>query len=530
MDINNISMSSQAIQNTENLSPLTAAFEKSAANPFDTAHLKADIKGRSVRGGAVTIAAQGVKLILQTGSTAILARLLTPADFGLIAMVSVFTEFVNLFKDLGLSMATIQKKDITHQQVSTLFWVNIAMSILLMCIAAAISPFVARFYGEPRLMLITIAIGSTFIFGGLIAQHTALMRRLMQFRTLAVTEIVPMAAGIVAAVIAALSGLSYWSLVIMLAVRGFVSVVMVWSLSPWRPGWPARGSGVRAMLAFGGNLTGSKILDFFTRNGDNVIIGYALGSASLGIYTKAYALLTLPMSQINGPLRIIMIPALSRLQDEPDRYRRYYLQTLAAIAMITMPLATFLFVSANEIVDILLGSQWTAVVTTFRWLVPAAFLGAINFAPGWLFVSLGRAGAQFRWTILSAPVIVVGFLIGIHWGINGVAASVSVTWSSMFVLSIYWATRRSPIRFYDFITALSVPVVSSLMAALAAALVGRFVLESNIIVRLAAYCLTFAVCYFCCVLATSTGRQLVRSMINAISTLRAKPVITTITK
>lgn len=495
--------------------------EKQAVNIFDTSHLKTDIKGRSVRGGVVTIGAQAVKFILHTGSTAILARLLTPADFGLIAMVSAFTEFVNIFKDLGLSMATIQRKDITHQQVSTLFWVNIAMSCLLMFIAAAISPFVARFYGEPRLTLITIAIGCTFIFGGLVAQHTALMRRQMRFRALAVIEIVSMAAAIAAAILAALSGLSYWALVIMTAVGGLVNVVMVWSQSPWRPGRPARGSGVRPMLAFGGGLTGSSVLNYFTRNADIVIIGYALGSAALGIYTKAYALLTLPMSQLSAPLYSIMIPALSRLQDEPQRYRRYYLQALAAIAMITMPLATFLFVSADEIVNILLGSQWAAAVTAFRWLAPAAFLSSIGFAPGWLCISLGRAGVQFRWTMLSAPVIVAGFLIGIHWGINGVAASFSVTWSAMFVLFIYWATRKSPVRFYDVIQTLAVPVVSSLLAALGAALIGRFISESNVVIRLAVYSLAFAVCYFGCVMATSTGRQLVWSMISVLSVLRA---------
>ena len=524
MSIITISMTSQSPPNTDNTDPSVTAADKPAVNFFDTSHLKADIKGRSVRGGAVTIASQAAKFILHTGSTAILARLLTPADFGLIAMVSVFTGFVNLFKDLGLSMATIQKKDITHQQVSNLFWVNIAMSCLLMGIAAAISPFVARFYGEPRLIPITIAIGCTFIFGGLIAQHTALMRRQMRFRTLAVIEIVAMAASIAAAVIAAFSGMTYWSLVIMTAVRGMVNVVLVWWQSPWRPGRPVRGSGVRPMLAFGGNLTGSNVLGYLTRNADNFIIGYTLGSASLGIYTKAYGLLTLPMSQFSVPLRSIMIPALSRLQDEPKQYRRFFLQVLSAITLITMPMVTFLFVSADEIVYIFLGNQWAAAATAFRYLAPAAFLSAIAFAPGWLFITTGRTGAQFRWAMLSTPVTVIGFLIGVNWGINGVAASFSITRSAMFVLYIYWATRESPVRFYDIIHALAVPVFSSLLAALAAASIGRFILESNIILRLAICSLAFALCYFACVMATPTGRQLVRSMISVISILRKKPM------
>jgi len=510
--------------NTDNPSASVDATDKPADNFFDTEHLKADIKGRSVRGGAVAIGAQATKFLLLTVSAAILGRLLTPADFGLIAMVSVFTGFVNLFKDLGLSMATIQKKDITHQQVSNLFWVNIAMSCLLMGIVAAISPFVARFYGEPRLIPITIAIGCTFIFGGLIAQHTALMRRQMRFRILAIIEIVSLAAGIVAAIISALAGLSYWSLVIMTVMQGMTSVVMVWSQSHWRPGRPVRGSGVRPMLAFGGNLTGSNVLGYFSRNSDNVIIGYALGPASLGIYTKAYGLLTLPMIQFSMPLRSIMIPALSRLQDEPKQYRRFFLQVLSAILLITIPMVTFLFVSADEIVNIILGSQWAAAITAFRYLAPAAFLSAISFVPGWLFITTGRTGAQFRWALLSTPVTVIGFLIGVNWGINGVAASFSITYSAMFVLYIYWATRESPVRFHDIIQAVEVPVCGSLLAGLAAALTDSFLSESNIIIRFAVCSLAFAVCYFACVMATSKGRQLVRSIFSAISILRKKPM------
>jgi PST family polysaccharide transporter len=143
----------------------------------------------------------------------------------------------------------------------------------------------------------------------------------------------------------------------MTAVRGIVNVVLVWSESQWRPGRPVRGSGVRSMLAFGGNITGSNVLGYFSRNSDNVIIGYALGEASLGIYTKAYSLLTLPLIQFGVPLHTIMIPALSRLQDEPKQYRRFFLQVLSTILLITIPLVTFLFVSADEIINIILGSQ-----------------------------------------------------------------------------------------------------------------------------------------------------------------------------
>jgi O-antigen/teichoic acid export membrane protein len=278
------------------------------------------------------------------------------------------------------------------------------------------------------------------------------------------------------------------------------------------------------MLAFGGNLTGSNVLGYFTRNADNAIIGYALGTMALGFYSKAYSLLLLPMIQFSVPLRTIMIPALSRLQDEPKQYRRFFLQVFSAILLVTMPMVTFLFVSADELVYIFLGSQWVAVATAFRYLAPAAFLSAIAFAPSWLFITMGRTRVQFRWALISTPVTVIGFLYGVNWGINGVAASFSITRLILYAFAFYWATHKSPVSFYDIIQALKIPVLGSLPAGLTAALIGSFLSESNIIIRFVVCSIAFVVCYFLCVIATSKGRQLVRSMIGVISILRKKPM------
>jgi PST family polysaccharide transporter len=166
----------------------------------------------------------------------------------------------------------------------------------------------------------------------------------------------------------------------------------------------------------------------------------------------------------------------------------------------------------------------TSAISAFRFLAPAAFLNAITFAPGWLFITTGRTGAHFRWALLSTPITVIGFICGVNWGVNGVAASFSITYSVMFALYIYWATRGTPISFYDILQALKVPVLGSLPAGLTAAMIGRFLLESNIIIRFVVCSVVFGVCYFICVIATSKGRQLLRSMIGVISVLRKKPM------
>ncbi len=416
---------------------------------FRTDHLMADLKGRSVRGGAVTLTAQGIKFLLQIGSTAVLARLLAPGDFGLVAMVSAFTGFIALFKDLGLSMATVQRAEITHQQVSTLFWINVVASVVLMVVAAALAPAVAWFYGEPRLTGIMLVIAGTFLFGGLTAQHSALLQRHMRFSLLAAADLLSLAAGVAVGIAMAWRGFSYWSLVGMTAATAAANTLFVWLFSPWRPGLPRRGAGTSAMLRFGGHLTGFNVLNYFTCNFDNILIGATLGAGPLGIYAKAYNLLGLPIRQINGPMGAVALPALSRLQSDPQGYRRYYLRAVEIIAFAGMPIAAFAFVAADEVVLLLLGPQWTAAVPVFRWLAPAAFLGTLNVVPGWLCVSLGHTERQVHWALAAAPITVGAFVVGLRWGIEGVAAAFSLTWCLLLIAFMAYACWSTPVRLRD---------------------------------------------------------------------------------
>lgn len=431
------------------------------ARHFATDHLLGDLKGRSVRGGAVTLSSQVIKFILQMGSTIVLARLLLPSDFGLVAMVTAITGFVAMFKDAGLSMATVQRREITHDQVSALFWLNVALSAAVTIVVAALAPLIAAFYSEPRLVWITLALAGTMLFGGFAAQHQALLQRQMRFRALAIIEISSMSGGIAAAIGMALSGSGYWSLIGMVGLTAALNALLVWVLCDWRPGRPKRGSGVGQMVRFGGGLTAFNFLNYFTRNADNVIVGFALGSGPLGVYSKAYNLLMLPIRQINAPVGSVMLPALSRLQNDSGRYHRAYLQAISAIAMVGMPIVVCAFVLADEAVELLLGPGWEQAAAVFRWLAPAAFFGTINVAPGWLCISLGRAGTQVRWAMVSAPLTVLAFLIGVRWGIVGVAAAFSGSWCLGLYIFITMACRRSPIRQMDIGRALLAPIAAS---------------------------------------------------------------------
>jgi len=407
--------------------------------------------------------AQGASFFLHMGSTVVLARLLTPQDFGLIAMVTAVTGFVMMFKDLGLSTATVQKAEINHAQISTLFWINVGLSLCVMLVTAALAPAIAWFYGEPRLTWITLALASAFIFGGLTVQHQALLRRNMRFGTLALTHIVSMLVGILVAIIAAWYGVGYWALVIMRLAEAIAGAIAVWVACGWRPGLPVRRSGVRSMLAFGGNLTGFSIVNYFARNFDNILLGRFWGAGVLGLYNRAYRLMMLPISQVREPLHAVAIPALSHIQNDPIRYKKYYIKLITLVSFITMPLMVFLFFCADQVIHILLGSKWLGAVDIFKILCVVAFIQPVGTTWGIVLVSLGQSRRYLTWGILNSVIIVVSFILGLPWGAIGVAAAYTIASYVLLAPTLWYCFRRTPISIADFFSAISRPVIASII-------------------------------------------------------------------
>lgn len=430
---------------------------------FHTQHLKTNLGGRTVRGGAVTIVSQGIKFVLGIAATIVLARLLTPQDYGLIGMVVVVTGFVAMFKDLGLSNATIQREEINAEQISTLFWVNVALSIAIMLLTAALAPAVAWFYGDTRLTSITIVYATGFLFGGLAVQHEALLRRQMRFTALAARDMISLIAGIITALILGWYGAGYWALVANQLVTGFTNTFAVWVLCRWRPGLPVRSSGVRSMLAFGTNLTGFSIVNYFARNLDNMLIGKFWGSEQLGLYAKAYQLLLLPIDQINTPVAAVAVPALSRLKESPERYRQAYLRIIEKIAMLTMPGMALLIATSDWVVLTVLGPQWSGAARIFTLLGIVGLVQPIANTTGWLFISQGRTHHMFQWGLIGSTIIIVGIIIGLPWGAVGVAASYSAI--TLFVATplLFWfVCREGPVRTVDFYRTMAPPACASI--------------------------------------------------------------------
>jgi PST family polysaccharide transporter len=432
---------------------------------FRTDHLMSDLKGRSIRGGAVTLSSQGIKFALQTGSTMVLARLLVPSDFGLIAMVTALTGLVTMFKDAGLSLATVQHKDITHDQVSTLFWINVALSSIVMLVIAAAAPAISAFYAEPRLMWITLALAVPMLFGGLTVQHQALLRRQMRFSALAVVEIATLGGGIAVAIAMALLGFGYWSLVGMTAAAALTNAILVWALCDWRPGRPRRGVGVRPLLTFGLNATGASFLNYIGANLDNVLIGWWSGPATLGLYSKAYGLLTMPLRQVSAPMGAVAIPALSRLIDDEARYRRAFVGASQQMLAFTTPMVVFGIVFAGDVIFLLLGPHWESAGRLFAILGFAGLILPYWNATGWVWVSQGRMQEHLRFHCIDAAFKVLSIVIGLPWGAEGVAVGVAVRYYLVIPILFAMLGRRGPLRKRDLYSVLAYPTYLGIVAA-----------------------------------------------------------------
>lgn len=418
---------------------------------FRTDHLMAAIAGHTARGGLVTMLWHGLKFAVSIVATAVLARLLAPIDYGLIGMVAVVTNFVSMFKDLGLSLSTVQRPEISDDQISTLFWVNVTLGCAVFAFVVATAPAVAWFYGDPRLTGITVVTAIGFLFGGLSVQHEALLKRQMRFFALSAVAFISMTVGYTVGIALAWYGAHYWALVLSQLALLATNMVAVWVACRWRPGAPRRNSGVRSMLSFGGNVTGYSAINFFSRNSDSLLIGKFWGAQQLGLYNRAVQLSSLPTDQISEPLGSVVIPTLSRLAQTPERYRQAYLRIMEKVIMLTMPAVALMIVTADWLVLLVLGSQWGDAARILVFVGVAGLVQPLLNTGGWLLVTQGRSQHMLYWSMMSAPVSVLSILVGIPWGAGGVAASYSLTRLLIVSPLMYWFVGRTgPVCTADF--------------------------------------------------------------------------------
>jgi PST family polysaccharide transporter len=439
--------------------------KKTASNVMEDGVLNVgELKRSSVRGGAITMISQLMGVGIHLLSTVVLARMLSPNDYGIMAMVLAVTGIAGLFRDLGLSSAAIQKKDLTHQQLTNFFWLNVSMGAALTVIVAACSPLVAWFYGRPELTAVTLVLSTGFVIGSLGAQQGAFLVRKMWFGRNAFATLTGSAVTLITSILLAWSGYSYWALVWGMLVGSAITSALLFVVSPFRPGLPARGAGIREMVKFGANVTGYDLVNYFARNADNMAIGRYWGAGPLGFYSRAYSLLMLPIVMIRGPITAVGFAAMSRLQDQPEEYRNYFRKICGILAAASMPLAALLFVASEPLIEIALGPQWHEVVPLFEVLAAVALIQPTLTLWGMVVLSRGQARRYFHLGIVNSAASVAGILLGLEYGPLGVAAGYAISVYVMAYPSLRWALHGSPLSPADFFASAWRALVSSLIA------------------------------------------------------------------
>lgn len=424
-----------------------------------------NIKDKVLRGGPIRILAQLAIFILRFGSLMVLARLLTASDFGLVAMVAALTGILNLLRDFGLSTAMVQRPTVTSELISALFWTNMLAGAISVVLIVALSPFIVSFYHEPRLQVITIALATGFLFSAAGVQHVAILEREMRFTRLALIDVASVAIGSAVAIAVAVKSGGYWSLVMMTVVIPLVSTAFAWSSTGWIPGRPRREVGLWQMVHFGATTTLNGLVVYVAYNLDKVLLGRFWGAEALGIYGRGYQLANIPIENLNSAVGAVALSALSRMQDDPERFRAYFLRGYSLLLSLTIPVALAFALLADDIVAVVLGENWKEVGPILRMLAPTVIVFALINPLGWFMFALGLVRRSLTIALLLAPLVIFGYLIGLPHGPIGVAACFSITMVLWVVPHILLCVRGTMVSPKDILWAAGKPMLSGLVAA-----------------------------------------------------------------
>lgn len=436
-----------------------------AAIPLDPGNATCVKAPRAVRGAisgaALMMGTKVLSLLVSLLATAIIARLVTPADYGLVMMVTSVTAFLTLPSDFGLSLVTVQKPRISQEQLSTLFWINVAFGLLLGVIALGMAPMLVRLYHDPRVLGITLVNALVFPIAALGVQHEALVKRHMQFGRLSLVRLFSNIVALSVTVLLAWRGWGYWALATQNLIMTLLSTIGVWLCIHWLPGVPRRCAELREMLHFGGSLTAHGIVGYFPSCLDKVLLGWYSGAHPLGLYSNAYTLMSKVLT-VTGQVSEAAIPAMSRAAGQVEQMRNVYRRMLQFSVVIGLPICLISIVWANEVVRTLLGPRWQEAQPLLQWLFVAALPRMLMSSTGWVYIATGRPDRMLRWQLMWSPAVVLAFLAGLPWAAKGVAEAYAIACWIGLVPSLVYCFRGTPFTRRDVLQ----PVIRPLLCAL----------------------------------------------------------------
>ena len=395
-------------------------------------------------------------------TTVILARLLTPSDFGLVGMAMVVIGFIGIFKDLGTSAAIIQQRELSGQLLSSIFWVNAGFGALATAILFFGAPFGGLFYHEPRVVAILRVLSLSFFISGLSILQQALLERSLAFRALAKVEFSAVVCGAVVGIGLAADGAGVWSLVFQSLTTVSVTTALLWLLSSWRPKWIFHWGEIKSVSSYSLNLMGFNLINYFARNADYLLIGRYLGAVELGYYTLAYRILLFPLQNVSGVIGRVMFPVYSGIQSDNCRFSHTYLKVASTIAIITFPMMIGVVVLAKPFIAVVFGMKWEPAILLLIILAPVGLIQSVATTVGDIYQAKGRTDWMFRWGIGSGIVVTIAFIIGLRWGVVGVATAYAIISFILFYPNFAIPFRLINLKFVYLLKVLVWPFVNSM--------------------------------------------------------------------
>lgn len=415
------------------------------ATPLTPQSERGALGRRAARGALVTVGAQGVKIVLQVVGVVILARLLSPGDYGLVAMVTAIIGVAEIFRDFGLSTAAIQAKTLSRAQRDNLFWINTGAGAGFTILTFFVAPLVALLYHRGELVSLTHLLAFVFVLNGMGTQFRADLDRRLRFTQLATVEVVAPAVALGVAVVAAFEGAGYWSLAVQQLTLSLVLLIGNAASAGWLPGLPRRAP-MRELFGFGWKFAGSQFIGYLGNNVDSLTIGTRFGSEALGLYNRAFQLLMTPLGQLRAPTTKVALPVLSRLREDQPGSNRYIQRGQTALGLTLVAGLGFVIGAAEPVTSIFLGRQWLSVEPILRLLAAAGVSQSLAYVGLWIYLAHGLTKELLQYTLITVTIKVTCILVGSSWGVLGVAWGYAIAPALAWPLSFWWLSRKSFVK------------------------------------------------------------------------------------
>ena len=400
-----------------------------------------NLRYKAVKGAGINVIAQFVGLICHTAGVIVLARLLTPKEFGLVAMVTAFSMWLMNFGENGFAEFIIQKEYIDEKEINSIFWLHVCVACIFAIAFTFFGLWLVFFYSEPQLWGIAAVMSSSFVLTAFCTSHLALLKRQMQFSSIALVGLLAIILSVILSIAAAVAGMSYWAVVIRQLTILIVTVIGAWILCPWRPGRPQLSSMALPGLKYGLQVYGNFSIGYVMRNIDKVLLGKFHGTAILGNYDRAYYLSMMPVGQILTPLNNVALATLSRLTNDKVRFIAYYTKAAGMVSFLGTAVALILTISAQDIIMLLLGPAWKDAGLIVMAFGPGIAGMLIYGTHSWLHLSLGTPHRWMRWNVFASIITIAAFFIAASYGGVAMALAYSITTYLLIIPALWYAGK-----------------------------------------------------------------------------------------